>query len=66
MKTSLTIEGMSCEHCVKSVTEALEGVEGVEKAKVTLKHKKAVVYHADSVSVDAIKSAVTEAGFSAV
>jgi copper ion binding protein len=63
MKTTLSIDGMSCEHCVKHVTEALEAVAGVKKAKVNLKAKKADIDHTEGVSVDALKSAVTEAGF---
>ncbi|MDR0551287.1 MAG: cation transporter [Spirochaetaceae bacterium] len=65
MKTTLSIEGMSCEHCVKAVTEALKGVSGVKKAKVSLKANNAIVDHADGVAVDALKAAVTEAGFKA-
>ncbi|MDR2795469.1 MAG: copper ion binding protein [Spirochaetaceae bacterium] len=63
MKTTLSIEGMTCEHCVKHVTEALQAIEGVKKAKVNLKAKKADVDHKDNVSVDALKAAVIEAGF---
>ena len=30
MKLNLKIDGMGCEHCIKSVREALEGVNGVK------------------------------------
>ncbi|MDR0540109.1 MAG: cation transporter [Spirochaetaceae bacterium] len=63
MKTTLMIEGMSCEHCVKAVTQALLEVNGVKKAKVSLKAKNAVIDHADTTPLDALKSAVKEAGF---
>lgn len=36
MTMSLQIEGMTCGHCVRSVTKALEGVSGVEKVAVNL------------------------------
>jgi copper chaperone len=42
-KTHLKIEGMTCQHCVSHVTEALEGVAGVASAKVNLKKGEAVV-----------------------
>jgi len=29
--TTLKIEGMSCQHCVKAVEQALTGVNGVER-----------------------------------
>ena len=65
MKTTLKIEGMSCEHCVKHVLEALEGVAGVKSATVSLKEKSAVVDHQDGVSPEALKAAVAEAGYEA-
>jgi copper chaperone len=36
MKTKLQVEGMSCEHCVKALTEALKAVPGVKAADVRL------------------------------
>jgi copper ion binding protein len=63
MKTTLNIEGMSCEHCVKHVTAALKAINGVKSAKVSLKDKKAVVDHKDSVTLDSMKAAVVEAGY---
>ncbi|MDR1902961.1 MAG: cation transporter [Treponema sp.] len=66
MKTILNIEGMSCEHCVKHVTEALEGITGVKSAKVNLKHKRAEVNHNEAVTFDAMKAAVSEAGYEVV
>jgi copper ion binding protein len=63
MKTVLKIDGMSCDHCVKHVKEALEGVAGVSSAQVSLKENSAAVEHGDSVSVDSLKAAVEEAGY---
>ncbi|MDR0451710.1 MAG: cation transporter [Treponema sp.] len=63
MKTTLKIDGMSCEHCVRHVTEALKGVAGVTSARVDLEKQSAEVEHGDSVSPDALKAAVEEAGY---
>ncbi|MDR0411272.1 MAG: cation transporter [Treponema sp.] len=63
MKTILNIEGMSCEHCVKHITEALKSVMGVKSVKVSLKDKKATVVHKDDMSVEALKSAVVTVGY---
>ena len=41
---TLNIDGMTCGGCVKSVTRLLEGVEGVEKAEVSLENKKCSDY----------------------
>ena len=36
MKLNLKIDGMGCEHCIKSVREALEGVNGVKVIDVKI------------------------------
>ena len=41
--TTLTVTGMTCQHCVMTVTKALEAVAGVESAQVSLEQRKAVV-----------------------
>jgi copper ion binding protein len=66
MKTTLHVEGMSCEHCVKHVTQALNAVGGVKSVKVSLKGKTAEVDHGDGVSLEAMKAAVVEAGYEVV
>lgn len=66
MQTTLKIGGMSCGHCVKHVKEALEGVKGVKKAHVELESASAVVEHKDSVAVEALASAVADAGYEVV
>jgi copper chaperone CopZ len=66
MKTTLKIEGMSCEHCVRHVTGALEGLPGVKKALVSLKEGTAVVDHEEAVGLEAMKFAVDEAGYEVV
>lgn len=39
MKKEISIEGMTCQHCVKHVTHALEGIEGItnEELKAAIK-----------------------------
>ena len=65
MNTVIKIEGMSCEHCVKHIREALEGLAGVKSAKVSLKDKSASVEHSPDLNPDALKAAVAEAGYEA-
>ena len=61
--TLLTIEGMSCGHCSARVEKVLNALEGVS-ATVDLAAKTASVTHPDTVSVDALKNAVIDAGYS--
>lgn len=65
MKRELHVEGMMCMHCVKHVTDALQAVEGVEKADVDLKKKRAVVTLAAPVADETLIAAVKEAGYEA-
>jgi copper chaperone CopZ len=66
MKTVLKIEGMSCDHCVKHVKEALEGTAGVSSAAVSLKDGRAEVEHGAEATAEALKAAVIEAGYEVV
>jgi copper chaperone len=65
MKKTLKIEGMSCDHCVHHVKNALIEVAGVEGAEVSLSGKSAVVTGA-SLDDAALKAAVAEAGYEVV
>lgn len=60
------IEGMSCQGCVDTVTEALTKVPGVQSAKVSLADKKAqVVADLSQASAQKIEAAVAQAGYKA-
>ena len=61
MKKVLLIEGMSCEHCVAHVKEALEEIDGVENVVVSLDENSATVE--TEVSDEALKSAIEEEGY---
>ena len=63
MKKTIHVEGMMCMHCVKHVTDALEKVEGVKKADVSLEKKAAVVTLKEEVADEALLAAVREAGY---
>lgn len=65
MKKTLSVEGMSCNHCVMHVTKALKGVGGVASAVVDLATKKAVV-EGEGLDDAAMKAAVAEAGYEVV
>lgn len=60
----LSIEGMSCGHCVKWVTDALLSVEGVTDAQVSLESRHAIVEMDETVATDeAISEAVRRVGY---
>jgi len=66
MKKTVTIPvyGMSCEHCVKAATNALNVCKGVKEVQVSLEDKSAqVVYDDDSISLSEMESAIIEEGY---
>jgi copper chaperone len=62
MSTVYDIQGMSCEHCVRSVTEEVGEVAGVRAVAVDLASGRMVV-HGDGVDAAAVRAAVDEAGY---
>ncbi|MDC7233747.1 MAG: heavy metal translocating P-type ATPase [Spirochaetales bacterium] len=62
MKTTITVEGMSCNHCKMSVEKAASSVDSVTDAVVDLE-KKELSLLVDEGKIDEVKAAVREAGF---
>ena len=60
---TFAIEGMKCGNCVKSATEALESLPGVESVEVTLDPQQAVV--TGDVDPAAVIAAIEKAGYKA-
>ena len=63
MSLTLNVKGMTCHNCVKHVTQALQGVPGVEKVQVDLATGKAQVEGAADEA--ALIAAVEEEGYEA-
>ncbi|MEL1134685.1 cation transporter [Desulfitobacterium sp. THU1] len=66
MKKKVSIEGMSCGHCVNHTREALSELNGVTQVEVSLEGKYAIVEACEDVSDDTIKAAVEEVGYEVV
>ena len=61
---TIPVYGMSCEHCVKAVTNTLNVLKGVKDAQVSLEDKNAqVVYEDELTSVSELESAIIEEGY---
>ncbi len=66
MQTTVNVSGMTCGHCVLSVTEELTELEGVESVDVDLVAggvSPVVLTSTRELSEDEIKEAVEEAGY---
>lgn len=59
----IEIEGMMCDNCVKHVKEALETIDAIEYAIVSLENKKAKVYLKEEVDDKLLRQVIKEAGY---
>jgi copper chaperone CopZ len=66
--TKMTVTGMTCDHCVASVTEELDNVQGVREVRVELNAGGDSPVFVDSdgpLDIEAARAAVVEAGYTA-
>ncbi len=65
--TELRVSGMTCNNCARHVTEAIQGIAGVQSASVSLQNSSAAVRwnSGEDKNVPAILTAISKAGFNA-
>ena len=61
--TTITVTGMTCEHCVASVTEEISELAGVEDVAVALETGEVTITSAEPLDPAAVSGAVEEAGY---
>jgi len=61
MITTVAVEGMTCQHCVRAVFTALAAVSGIDRAEVSI--GSASVEHDGSVTVEQLREAIAIAGY---
>ncbi len=66
MKKIISIEGMSCGHCVKHVENALGEIDGITDINVSLEAKEAVVSMDREIPDEDIKAAIEDWGYEVV
>lgn len=66
MKKRISIEGMSCQHCVKHVNDALSELNGVTGVNVNLEGKYAELEANEEVADKDINFAIEDAGYEVV
>ena len=64
MEVVIKVEGMMCPHCKARVEAVCKGIPGTADAVVDLQAKQVTV--TGSADVDALKKAITEAGYEVV
>ena len=61
--STYTVKGMTCSHCVQSVTEELSALPGVADVQVDLASGGVTVTSDTPLTDDAVRAAVDEAGY---
>jgi copper chaperone len=61
---TLSVDGMSCQHCVRTVKTSVEALKGVDGADVSLEKKLVTVaFDPGLVNLQAIKVAIEDQGY---
>ena len=64
---NIQVEGMTCGHCVETVTQAVSSLDGIRQVSVDLDKKQVSVDFDESrINSEAISSKITEVGFEVV
>ena len=64
---SLNVEGMTCQHCVQIITDALGKIAGTNKVTVDLDKKEVQVdYNDEKTNLQEISDKIVEVGFELV
>ena len=66
MATTLKVKGMSCQHCVMSVTKALSQLEGVKNVQVDLGKGEVRFDNTKEVAPNRIEKAIGDAGYEVI
>lgn len=61
--STYTVTGMTCGHCVSSVTEEVQEIPGVQDVAVDLETGAVTITSAEALDAEAVRAAVEEAGY---
>ena len=66
MPSPIRVKGMSCQHCVMSVTKALTQLEGIENVQVDLAKGEVRFDNSKGVASNRIEKAISDAGYQVI
>ena len=66
MVSTLKVKGMSCQHCVMSVTKALNQLEGIQNVQVDLQKGEVRFDNTKALALNRIEKAIEEAGYEVI
>lgn len=65
VQTQLTVSGMTCDHCVRHVTDVISKVAEVHSVNIKLTEGIAIIESDSSLDIQVVRDAVVAAGYSA-
>jgi copper chaperone len=66
MVTTLKVKGMSCQHCVMSVTKALGQLDGVKNVQVDLGKGEVRFENTKEIASNRIEKAISDVGYEVI
>ncbi len=67
MRIILKVEGMTCQHCVQTVTETVGKMSGVDKVDVSLEQKEVTIdFDETQTQTEEISAQIVGAGFEVI
>ncbi len=66
MASSIKVKGMSCQHCVMSVTKALGQLEGIKNVQVDLAKGEVRFDNLKEIALSRVEKAISDAGYEVV
>jgi copper chaperone len=63
---TLKVKGMSCQHCVMSITKALNQLEGIKDVQVDLEKGEVRFDNTKGVTNDRLKKTIADAGYEVI
>jgi copper chaperone len=64
---ALTVDGMSCQHCVHAIEKAIRSLAGIDSVDVSLEKKLVTVdFDPGVVNLESIKTAIDDQGYRVV
>jgi copper chaperone len=66
MPSTIQVKGMSCQHCVMSVTKALGQLEGIKNVQVDLARGEVRFDNPKEIPSNRIEKAISDAGYEVI
>jgi len=63
MPSTVRVKGMSCQHCVMSVTKALGQLEGIKNVQVDLAKGEVRFDNSKEIALSRVEKAISDAGY---